>query len=129
MPQALRLRNPRLLPDRALGQPRKQRATRTVIYKRSAAQEPRNLTMPRRRPAQPSTPENLPAVPAGAYKKEYYSSPDTVYYLKYTTDTEWSRGYIHEATTSTTLHYVVDEFEYQTYPVYAQYIRKRADWD
>ncbi|KND91464.1 hypothetical protein TOPH_03902 [Tolypocladium ophioglossoides CBS 100239] len=85
--------------------------------------------MPRRRPAQPATPEGLPPLPAGAYKKAYYVYPDTVYYLKNPDDAEWSRGHIHEQTTSTTLHYVVDELEYQIYSMYTQYIRKRADWD
>ncbi len=35
--------------------------------------------MPRRQ--QPATPPNLLPIPAGAYKKQYYPHPDTVYYL------------------------------------------------
>ena len=38
--------------------------------------------MPRRRPQQPPTPENLPPIPTGAIKKAYYPHPDTVYYLQ-----------------------------------------------
>ncbi|KAM9876002.1 hypothetical protein VDGL01_09905 [Verticillium dahliae] len=83
--------------------------------------------MPRRRPPQPSTPENLPPIPAGAFKKAYYPSPDTVYYLKDPSDSVWSRGTVHESTTSTTLHYVQDDNGGQIHRVYAQYIRKRAD--
>ncbi|KAF5005921.1 hypothetical protein FDECE_7679 [Fusarium decemcellulare] len=85
--------------------------------------------MPRRRPQQPATPENLPPIPAGAFKKAYYPSPDTVYYLKNPDDSEWSRGVVDATTTSTTLHYVQDEDDGQIYRVYAQYIRKRASWD
>ncbi|KAF8851887.1 hypothetical protein BDZ45DRAFT_131951 [Acephala macrosclerotiorum] len=38
--------------------------------------------MPRRRPPQPQTPDNLPEIPQGATKKAYYPAGDLVYYLQ-----------------------------------------------
>jgi len=82
--------------------------------------------MPRRRPPQPPTPENLPAIPQGATKKAYYPAGNLVYYLQNPDDTECRNGEISDETTSTSLHVVIDEATGYTYNVRAEYIRERS---
>ncbi|RAL11739.1 uncharacterized protein BO97DRAFT_425396 [Aspergillus homomorphus CBS 101889] len=85
--------------------------------------------MPRRHRPQPSTPPDLPPIPEGAYKQDYYLAPDTVYYVMDKDSIDWRRGTISEMTRSTVEHLVVDEETQEIVYVLVQYIRRRAEWD